>query len=101
MRKQEELTNPNSCMSRAKPDEMTFVLLARDLCAPAVIAFWCQERVRLGKNEWSDPQITEALECARAMGYSHKERPSISAPFLCFNCDDRGCTLCDDNVRGE
>lgn len=30
-----------------------------------------------------------------------KECPSISAPFLCFNCDDRGCTLCDDNVRGE
>lgn len=71
MRKREELTNPDSCISRANPDEMTFVLLARDVCAPAVIGFWVQERIRLGKNQWSDPQITEALSCARAMEESH------------------------------
>lgn len=32
--KSEELSNPASCMNRALPDEMTFVLLARDAAAP-------------------------------------------------------------------
>lgn len=67
MRKSEELTNPVSCMSRAKEDEMTFVLLARDITAPAVIRFWAFERIRAGKNIQGDKQITEALECAEAM----------------------------------
>jgi hypothetical protein len=44
MRKREELTSPESCMSRAREAEMTFVLLGRD-----------------------DAQITEALACAEAM----------------------------------
>jgi len=34
MRKSDELKNPKSCMSRAKDDEMTFVLLGRDIVAP-------------------------------------------------------------------
>lgn len=67
MIKSEELTNPQSCMSRAYPGEMTFVLLARDVTAPAVIRFWVAERVRLGKNKPNDPQVWEALECARLM----------------------------------
>ena len=67
MRKTEELTNPRSCMSRAKDDEMTFVLLARDAAAPKAIRFWCDERVRLGKNTYDDPQIKEALQCALIM----------------------------------
>jgi hypothetical protein len=33
MIKSKELSDPQSCMSRARDDEMTFVLLARDLCA--------------------------------------------------------------------
>ena len=67
MIKREELTNPKSCMSRAKDDEMTFVLLGRDAAAPATIRFWVDERIRLGKNCLMDPQIVEALECAASM----------------------------------
>lgn len=67
MRKRDELTAPTSCMSKAGPGEMTFVLLARDQAAPAAIRFWAAERVRLGKNRPDDPQVAEALECARIM----------------------------------
>jgi hypothetical protein len=67
MIKREELTNPNSCMVRAKEDEMTFVLLARDIAAPFAIRAWIHERIRLGKNRVDDAQIQEALRCAKAM----------------------------------
>ena len=67
MIKREELTNPNSCMSRARDNEMTFVLLERDAAAPAAIHAWVSERIRLGKNQLNDPQLIEALECANDM----------------------------------
>ena len=54
-------------MQSAHPEEMVFVLLGRDAAAPEAIRFWAAERVRLGKNIDTDPQITEALECARVM----------------------------------
>jgi hypothetical protein len=65
--KRKELTDPRSCMSKADDDEMTFVLLGRDIAAPAAIRFWVAERIRLGKNAEGDPQIVEALECAAWM----------------------------------
>jgi len=65
--KREELGNPKSCMSRAKDYEMTFVLLARDKCAPAAIRAWVGYRVEMGKNNFGDPQIQEALACAMKM----------------------------------
>lgn len=67
MTKIEELSNPHSCMSRALPNELTFVLLERDAAAPIAIRAWAAERIRLGKNHPSDPQIYEALECADKM----------------------------------
>ena len=67
MIKRLELTDPNSCMSRAREDEMTFVLLARDIAAPNTIRFWVAERIRLGKNIMEDAQIVEALSCAAKM----------------------------------
>lgn len=67
MRKADELTDPKSCMSRARDDEWTFVLLGRDATAPATIRFWASERVRLGKNTWFDEQIIAALDCAYQM----------------------------------
>ena len=54
-------------MSKAKDDEMVFVLLGRDAAAAETIRFWVRERVELGKNRMSDSQITEALECADHM----------------------------------
>lgn len=67
MRKNQELTNPQSCLSRARGDEMTFVLLGRDAAAPAAIRAWVEERVRLGKNSRTDSQILDALKTARLM----------------------------------
>lgn len=67
MIKREELTNTNSCMSRARDDEMTFVLLGRDPAAPMAIRAWVSERIRIGKNTFGDPQIKEAIECGRRM----------------------------------
>lgn len=72
MRKPDELTSPDSCMSRARDDEMTFTLLGRDEAAPATIRRWIAERIRLGKNQAGDLQIVEAEECARIM---EAERP--------------------------
>jgi hypothetical protein len=60
MRKRDELTDPTSCISRARDDEWTFVLLERDAAAPATVRFWIEERIRLGKNSPTDPQIIEA-----------------------------------------
>ncbi len=67
MRKKDELTREHTCMQNAHPEEMTFVLLSRDIAAPAAIRAWVAERLRLGKNINTDPQITEAQECARVM----------------------------------
>ena len=67
MRKKDELSLEHTCMRHAHPQEMTFVLLSRDAAAPAAIRAWVAERLRLGKNEASDAQIVEALECAATM----------------------------------
>jgi len=65
MIKERELID--GCMSKAKDAEMTFVLLARDVCSPSTIRFWVSERVRLGRNLPGDPKLLEALRCADEM----------------------------------
>ena len=60
MKKFRELNDPGSCLNRARDNEIIFVLLARDAAAPATIRAWAGERMRLGKNRLSDPQILEA-----------------------------------------
>ena len=67
MRKKDELSKEHTCMQHAHPNEMTFVLLSRDVAAPIAIRAWVAERLRLGKNAEQDPQIVEALECATTM----------------------------------
>lgn len=67
MRKKDEISKPGTCLAHAHPDEMVFVLLSRDVAAPATIRFWAAERLRLGKNVESDPKIREALDIARVM----------------------------------
>lgn len=67
MIKRDELSDPNSCLNRAEDDEMLFVLLGRDEAAPATIRAWCRARVLKGKNKRDDPQIVEALACAKSM----------------------------------
>jgi hypothetical protein len=80
MRKCDELTSADSCLSRAHDQEMTFVLLARDLAAPATIRFWVAERIRLGKNQPDDPQLLEAIICANLMEVE-RERDGGIAPI--------------------
>lgn len=62
MRKRDELTYPGSCMSRARDDEWTFVLLGRDKAATVAVQAWIDERIRIGKNRPNDPQIQEARQ---------------------------------------
>jgi hypothetical protein len=67
MRKFEELAARSSCLNRAKDEDMLFVLLGPDPAAPAAIRAWIAERIRLGKNQFGDLKLVEALECARVM----------------------------------
>jgi hypothetical protein len=67
VKKIDEISNPGSCLLRAKMTEPLFVLIGRDVAAPATIRAWVEERLRHGKNQATDPQITEALELAREM----------------------------------
>jgi hypothetical protein len=67
VRKRDELTRLNSCMNRAKDDELTFVLLGRDVAAPDTIRAWVRKRIQLGKNKTTDQQIVEALHTAQLM----------------------------------
>jgi hypothetical protein len=67
MRKRDELADPASCMSRARDDEWTFVLLGRDAAAPEAVLCWIRERIRLGKNTADDPQIVEARRWAETV----------------------------------
>lgn len=64
MTRREEITDINSCFNRANNDEMLFILMGRDIAAPGTVLSWVLERVRLGKNKMSDPQILEALAWA-------------------------------------
>jgi hypothetical protein len=73
MRKADELADPNSCFNRAKDDEIVFVLLARDVAAPAAVVEWALERCRRGKNRIIDDQIIEALQCAVKMGKQREQ----------------------------
>lgn len=57
----------DQCYNSALDGERMFVLLARDACAPAVILYWVQLRIQSGKNQLSDPEIIEAIECATLM----------------------------------
>ncbi len=67
MRKHDELTDPGSCLNRARDDEWLFVLLGRDAAAGAAVNAWIDERIRLGKNTRTDPQIVEALAWVRTV----------------------------------
>ena len=73
MIKKLELSDPQSYINRAEPDEPTFVLLGRDSAAPATIEKWVAYRIAQGKNELGDPQVTDAMNIARAMTQYHRE----------------------------
>jgi hypothetical protein len=67
MRKRDELTDPTSCLNRARADEYLFVLLGRDRAAPVAVRAWIEERIRSGKNARADAQIVEAEKWIEAV----------------------------------
>lgn len=67
MLKKDELADPNSCLNRARDDEMIFVLLARDISAPGTVLDWIRRRIADGKNKPNDDQLADAERCAFAM----------------------------------
>ena len=74
MTKAKELSEPDSCLNRAKDDELLFVLLSRDYAAPKTIRFWADLRIRLGMNKPDDAQIIEARACAEKFEIQHLEK---------------------------
>lgn len=78
MRKIDELSQSDSCLSKAMPDELLFILLGRDRAAPATIRFWVRERLALGKNEMGDRQVIEALALADTIEAEHAKRASVA-----------------------
>lgn len=81
MRKAQELSDPSSCMSRAKDDEMTFVLLGRDIAATAAVRTWISERLRLRKNRSDDAQIQEAEQWIKTV-MQEQDSPIPSLPSV-------------------
>lgn len=75
MIKRDELVK--GCMAKAREDEMTFVLLARDPSAPDAIRYWTNRRVEIRKNKWEDAQIVEAESCAQTMERQRAELPDL------------------------
>jgi len=74
MEKHRELSEPNSCWNRAEDGELVFVLLARDIAAPNTVIEWAKWRVEMGKNDFNDPQIREALAWVARVRQQHQER---------------------------
>lgn len=69
MRKDKECNDPSSCLNKAWPDEMLFVLLGRDPSASATIRFWVAHRISRGLNRPGDAKLVEALACAAAIDH--------------------------------
>src|SRR5690606_29961962 len=60
MIKRLELSNPKSCLNKAKPDEPVFVLKATDLKAPMAIRHWAT----MSEGTQSEKKLAEALALA-------------------------------------
>lgn len=70
MKKSDELSNPNSCISKADLDEPIFVLRANDELAPDIVRAWAVTyRSAKGPNITPEQRrkADEALELAAAM----------------------------------
>lgn len=72
MRKRDELSDPTSCMSKAHPDEWTFVLLGRDVAATWMVWAWIILRILFRKNRWRDPKLVEARRWIAAVEQERK-----------------------------
>lgn len=96
MLKRDELAFPDSCLNKAKDEEMLFVLLERDKAAPKTIRAWIRERIKLGLNKTGDAKLQDAVQCAAAI-MEKQGRTDI----IRINCPDCGPTLVEADVIGE
>lgn len=67
MRKRDEMAEPDSCLNKARNDEILFVLRSDDPAAPATIRAWVELRVAMKMNNRGDAKILSALSDAVAM----------------------------------
>lgn len=64
MIKSEELSNPKSCINQSRPDEMVFVLTARDKLGPIGVRAWADAYEAAGGRP---EKVAEARACAAKM----------------------------------
>ncbi len=77
MIKSQELSNPNSCLNRAAPDEPIFVLKSTDELAPHIVRVWASDYFQ-SKHTLTPKQLEkydEAIGLARAMEVWKKAHP--------------------------
>lgn len=78
---------PYDCYANAEDDEPMFVLLARDVGAPALVEAWAEQRVSLGEEQ---AKVDEALMCAQSMReWRQHHRPRL---VECVVCNDTKTT---------
>jgi hypothetical protein len=63
MLKKHELATPTSCLNKAAPDEMVFVLRGKDPHAPQAIRLWAD----MSEGEQEPGKLAEARAAADAM----------------------------------
>lgn len=63
MKKSDELSNTQSCLSKAGQNEMLFVLRGQDASSPKTVLFWIAENF----DTCPDAKLREAFECALSM----------------------------------
>lgn len=80
------------CYASADPNEPMFILLGRDLDAPALVERWALRR----ENDGEDPAIVaEARQCAKAMRMWTIELVTVCDKCLQASCW-QGIFYCDD-----
>ncbi len=72
MIKSQELSNPNSCLNRAAPDEPIFVLKSTDELAPHIVRVWASDYFQSkhrngGVTEKQMAKYDEAIALAKRM----------------------------------
>lgn len=81
MLKKQEISDPDSCLSKAGDDEPLFVLRGQDVLAPEIVCEWAEHlyQAHLDADTLTPAIIAkydEAFACARAMhDWNHKKTP--------------------------
>lgn len=71
--KSEELRNPQSCLNKARSDEMLFVLKSSDPLFAQTVRLWCA----MAAGVHSEAKIMDAYHCA---DYGEKQRADQAEP---------------------